>query len=37
MTERFEVAREFGSASGGKRTERVGHGDREHVSERDAV
>ena len=36
-TERFEVAREFGSASGGKRTERVGYGDREHVVARDAI
>ena len=36
-TERFEVAREFGSASGGKRTERVGYGNREHVVARDAI
>ena len=36
-TERFEVAREFESASGGKRTERVGYGDREHVVARDAI
>ena len=32
-----EIVKFEEESSGGKRTERVGHGDREHVSERDAV